>query len=233
MPSDAWGGSWRVLSGGLRGIRGVRAWMQCEWQSEGNGKRKREQWRIAVRDARGSAIPLPAPDHSQRPSRFPFPVSPASPPRPASRRFHVEEVTLHLPDGSPPWTHDPADPRLNTRAFRLAAGRGCPPGCRRATLLVIVRLLGLDDYGRYAMRRHCFDLAPLLVAGPAFVYLNSHPASAVPRRPGQCVDARVVRDGHGLRGAGAVVHGRSQANGTNWGCGSCGRDRIVLAGSSR
>jgi len=66
---------------------------------------------------------------------------------------------------------------LNARAFRLAGWPWLSAALQAATLLLIVRLLGLDDYGRYATAYAIASmLAPLLVAGPAFVYLNSHPA---------------------------------------------------------
>ena len=63
------------------------------------------------------------------------------------------------------------------RAFRLAGWPWLSAALQAATLLLIVRLLGLDDYGRYVTAYAIASmLAPLLVAGPAFVYLNSHPA---------------------------------------------------------
>lgn len=66
---------------------------------------------------------------------------------------------------------------MNVRAFRLAGWPWLSAALQAATLLLIVRLLGLDDYGRYATAYAIASmLAPLLVAGPAFVYLNSHPA---------------------------------------------------------
>jgi O-antigen/teichoic acid export membrane protein len=66
---------------------------------------------------------------------------------------------------------------LNARAFRLAGWPWLSAALQAATLLLIVRLLGLEDYGRYATAYAIASmLAPLLVAGPAFVYLNSHPA---------------------------------------------------------
>ena len=66
---------------------------------------------------------------------------------------------------------------MSARAFRLAGWPWLSAALQAATLVLVVRLLGLDDYGRYATAYAIASmLAPLLVAGPAFVYLNSHPA---------------------------------------------------------